>query len=502
MRVHANILDTILATPKNGNSVGSAKIASGEWGDLFMDTPTREFQHGRSAGNKQAAVGTDLLDAVADITKVGTLGGAKRSKTAADKESAEFYEIRSRDMRSISKVKTFEQACAKARPRETIVAVYENGQKRELGFMDGNAFRDTTHEKLAKAKSADLITDRDLSDSNACNWVKRLLNDGEKPADIDAKLEKMAVLEGFDKSIASEYLKDKSGVMGLAYIEPNAYMNDCVSTNDRINTKLGGTRAASVKQVAACPGCQYFNKTASAKDCNLYHLPIVSNKTELVQIIATLTPGAKDKKAALVTLANNVGVIAAPATKSSSFSRPEIKGAIIGTKGVGTSKTKKAASFDNITVLNLHNEGKNIKDIFAAGVQMVGAKGAETAIKSFIAHLKEGKTKIALSQIDCTLLGGKLSSSNAIHGAKKCGSCTFRQGMHCGLTGGTLLDFPGMATAKGAARQNHRTAGNTLDGAALVAEFDMTKRHDIGDIEILEDLAGDFELGDFGHMDL
>ena len=157
-----------------------------------------------------------------------------------------------------------------------------------------------------------------------------------------------------------------------------------------------------------------------------------------------------------------------------------------------------AASVNDIDVLNLHNEGRNIKEIFAKGVEMVGAGPAEKAIKTFIAKLKTGKTKIALSQIDCTLLGGKLSSSNAIHGAKKCASCTYRNGMHCGLTGGTLLDFPGMATAKA----NHRVLAGAPDGTSLINEFDMTKRHDLGDIELLEDVAGGFELGDFGHMDL
>ena len=425
MRVHANILDTILDTPNNGNGGGGgSKIASGEWGDLFLDTPTRDFQHGGSAGSKQAAASGALMEAVTDI------------------------------------------------------------------------------EGRGKAKTADLVKDRDLTDSNACDWVKRLLNDGEKPADIDAKLEKLADLQGFDKSIASEYLKDHAGVMGLAYIEPNAYMNDCVSTNDRIQTKLGGTRAVSVKQVAACPGCRYFDKTAgaagNAKHCNLYHLPIISSKAELVQVIASLTPGAINKKAALVQIANASGVIAAPVAKSSSFGRTEAKGAILGLTPKRTLK-KTAASFNDIDVLNLHNEGRNIKDIFAKGVEMVGAGPAEKAIKTFIAKLKTGKTKIALSQIDCTLLGGKLSSSNAIHGAKKCASCTYRNGMHCGLTGGTLLDFPGMATAK----VNHRiAAGALLDGTSLVNEFDMAKRHDLGDIDMLEDVAGGFELGDFGHMDL
>jgi len=420
MKVHANILDTILDTPKDGG--GNAKIASGEWGDLFLDTPTRDFQHGGGAGSKQAAADSELMEAVTDIE-----GGTRKPKTA------------------------------------------------------------------------DLVTDRDLTDASACDWVKRLLNDGEKPADIDAKLQKMADLQGFDKSIASEYLKDHAGVMGLAYIEPNAYMNDCVSTNDRIETKLGGTRAASVKQVAACPGCRYFGKTAGAgggKLCNLYHLPIISSKAELVQIIAGLTPGAKNKKAALVQIANANGIIAAPVTKSSSFSRTEAKGAILGIRPKDIKKV--AASFNDIDVLNLHNEGRNIKEIFAKGVEMVGAGPAEKAIKTFIAKLKTGKTKIALSQIDCTLLGGKLSSSNAIHGAKKCASCTYRNGMHCGLTGGTLLDFPGMATAKA----NHRVLAGAPDGTSLINEFDMTKRHDLGDIELLEDVAGGFELGDFGHMDL
>jgi hypothetical protein len=102
-------------------------------------------------------------------------------------------------------------------------------------------------------------------------------------------------------------------------------------------------------------------------------------------------------------------------------------------------------------------------------------------VKKFVSSLKGSKLKIALSQIDCTKLGGKLSSSNGIIGEHKCGSCSYRTGMHCGFTGGTLIQFPGQEKVA----TNHRIAeGAPVDGIEMIKDFDMMGTAKLVDIDI------------------
>jgi hypothetical protein len=53
--------------------------------------------------------------------------------------------------------------------------------------------------------------------------------------------------------------------------------------------------------------------------------------------------------------------------------------------------------------------------------------------------------------------------------------------MHCGLTGGTLVSFPGMDKQS----SNHKiAAGAPKDGRAMLQEFDLTAAAKPVDIEI------------------
>ena len=147
----------------------------------------------------------------------------------------------------------------------------------------------------------------------------------------------------------------------------------------------------------------------------------------------------------------------------------------------------------------MHQAGKDLTTIFATATEKVGAVEAKLVVRSFIAGLKGTKTRVALSQIDCTQLKAKLGSSNGIIGASKCASCTYRNGMHCGLTGGTLLTFPGLKDAK----TNHRiAAGAPEDGLSMMKEFGMVDQITPGDIEIHKPDFVDVELTGFSKVEL
>jgi hypothetical protein len=114
-----------------------------------------------------------------------------------------------------------------------------------------------------------------------------------------------------------------------------------------------------------------------------------------------------------------------------------------------------------------------VDKIYKAASAKVGSVQASKAIREWAQNLKNTNTKIALSQIDCTTLkkmGVKLGAQNAIVGAAKCGDCNYRNGMHCGLTGGTLLSFPGMNQV---ASKKKVSADAPEDGRSILKEFDL-----------------------------
>ena len=132
-------------------------------------------------------------------------------------------------------------------------------------------------------------------------------------------------------------------------------------------------------------------------------------------------------------------------------------------------KQAKEIKFTAKEVGLLHNAGPSLEKIFKGGVNKVGSVVAKKAVTDFVNGLKGTTTKVALSQIDCRFLKNKLGVSNPIIGASKCGSCNYRNGMHCGLTGGTLLSFPNMDKVS-----NSKTASVTQDGHTMLNEYDLS----------------------------
>ena len=89
--------------------------------------------------------------------------------------------------------------------------------------------------------------------------------------------------------------------MGLTYLEPNHFnQTSCVASLRHIHNHGGQVNAASVRRIAACPGCSECKKNPDGTcKCGTYKLPIVSNVREAQQIVASLTHGT-GKRAALV----------------------------------------------------------------------------------------------------------------------------------------------------------------------------------------------------------
>jgi hypothetical protein len=333
------------------------------------------------------------------------------------------------------------------------------------------------------------IVKKEMSDDEARNHIKKLLNDGVEPVKIAAYIQKNAELLGFSKSITNDYLNQNSGVIGYAYHDPSFGMEKCDNDYQRITTKLGGLRAKSVRQINACVDCTHFQKSASDKRCNLFQLPIVANAQELLPIINNLTKGATNKKAALVSQANREGFnresgvqyIQRGDSPRSTHVMAHVEG------------QDKQVGFTAADAMKLHKAGAKLTQIYKRAKDRTDAADAKNVMRHFIANLKTSKAKVALNQIDCTLLKGKLSASNAIIGAKKCGSCTYRNGMSCGLTGGTLERFEGMRTA--------RSSGHTIgigapkDGTVWLGEFDLMGKHASEDIE----MSGDYGTVDAGN---
>ena len=375
------------------------------------------------------------------------------------------------------------------------------------------------------------VEGRNQSDAEIKAYVKKLLNQGVAPKRVAALVEKVAEIELLNKkdNMGMNYLNENQGLLGMSYLEPNTYMDDvsptyqrntasekkpfCLKCNKDIKPEkrhgidycpeckgvMGGRpkqgaeqiktsadcvrqhtawknagitpRAWSVKKVAACDDCAFFKE----RTCNLYHLPVVANAQELAAVINKHTAGvpAKSKRAALIQIANREP----QRVENKILDRRPV------TKVAEIARTKQAAAVvKEATVEDLHKQGMALEAIYCKRSSKVGSVQAGYEIKRFVASLREKGTKIALSQIDCTLLKQKLGVSNGIIGAIKCADCIYRSDMHCGLTGGTLLSFPGME------RTGRKVASaSPTDPSALSKEYDLTELPGQGDIELNKD---------------
>jgi hypothetical protein len=571
-----------------------------------------ELKEAKESGEEWLSLSSDEADEkfLSDLSK-----GAARSKT---KEAT-------------LETRLAEKAAAPSRlgasqTASTRVAASPSDYKNPVG--DDNSLFNEVTETLESAEKGATVEKKSRTDAEVLNWVKKLLNEGVPPAKIASKLKKMAEIELFNHQTATDYLNRNAGNLGIAFMQPNAFMspklgnsNDC-ARQEAAWKKAGITvRAKSVKQIDACAGCSYKSKNGSQSTCNLYHLPIIANAKELAGVVNKITAGVpqSSKRAALVQIANRTTEIVqnsrstgAPFTHQAAFTHERSqefketrhfgssqvqalhakgyalntivkaaekkfglletskalkgfiaslrkeKGKIVLAKAdadylkkvgihnesiIGATKCasceahsgkaiQKAASTDRVTrvtqkftersladarnsqnktafkfdahsVETLHLKGHSLAKIHKAASAKVGEMVAKKAITEFVASLKTRKIKVALSQIDCKYLKNKLGMQNAIIGESKCGSCNFRHGMSCSLTGGTLLSFPGMAQTA----SNHKiAAGAPEDGRSMLKEYDLFKTAAQGDIDMSAPARAEVEMdskpnaGDLEHQ--
>src|SRR5208337_2474627 len=146
---------------------------------------------------------------------------------------------------------------------------------------------------------------------------------------------------------------------------------DCVRQHEAFKQAGIVPQARSVKQVKACAGCTYFNKGASGKTCNLYHLPVVANTQELAQIVNNLTPGVPEKRkhAALVAIANGEDkrvqpIVASAQTNIVKTADARVKNQQKRTASMFADSRETTQHFSAEHVGKMHDKGASLEQIY------------------------------------------------------------------------------------------------------------------------------------------
>lgn len=297
-----------------------------------------------------------------------------------------------------------------------------------------------------------------LSDADVKAKIKELLNSGMTIAKVASFLEDMAGQVSFSKSPSYEFLSSQAGLLGLSYIEPDHFMSSCSKTA----AKLGkNSQAYAVKRIKACDNCSACANRNGGAYCTTHEKPIASDGVDLEKILVSAT-GLKGAKLASFLRTKHTG------------SAPEIKYAsgngIVPTAyatGVKSVEITEATAAD---VEKLLKEGATLAAAHSRIASVQGTPASLRAVKAYITSLKGSNQRINTEQVPCSLLKGKLASTEALLGSAKCKTCYARHGMACSITGGTLLSFPGMESVEVSKKAS--LEGASL-GRDLVNEFEM-----------------------------
>ena len=494
---YANILDAILNTP---SEYRTGKTASTALGDGLLDEPSRHNYARTTAGRRAQAAATgegELAEAAGSLIKTQTKTASSDIRTI--EQALKFAKelpgmLRDRPVAARNRIAsakgTLDAAVARLTrlSNKTVAQMQQDGATKLADYLNPGIVPSWAKQARADmaliqaihviakggtntkaASTEEVLKERKLSDAEVAGYVQKLLNKGGDPKDALAKLKKLAELQLFDRSFATDKVRADANVVGIDFLEPNAYMDNAPSTYERQEVKLGSK-------------IQFEGVT---------DLKTARQVSEWATRIVRRAIQAKHRP--------EVGVKQAKAGQDQGYRRNQQDVTI------RTSSTiEKKASSDTFTAadaLKLHNAGQDLSTIYRQATAKVGSAQAVSTMKKFIAGLKGTKTKVALTQIDCTLLPQKLGTSNAIIGASKCGSCTYRKGMHCGFTGGTLLSFPGLEKT---ASNHKKYASSPKDGYGLLNEFEMAKTAAAHDIDINVDGPGygDIELNTSSKVNL
>jgi hypothetical protein len=316
-------------------------------------------------------------------------------------------------------------------------------------------------------KGASDVEKTKLSNEQVKKFIVDRLHMGRRPSQVREDLEKLADLHVFEKSFSGPTLDAMSGVVGLTYLKPNQFHDTC---EDSKNFVLDGGKifAKSVQRIAACTNC---TSCKNGNHCAVYRLPIVASAKDLREIASQE--------------AQKYGK-----TASKKF-MAELHDRVEDTKSVTAySHATHIAGFEHIQKVDEKEvtkehiasgvETHSLVQVYAKTASEFGKVAAKRAVNGYINSLKTSKAKVAIDKVDCKLLVNKLSSANAIVGSSKCASCVYRNCMSCGLTGGTLVSFPGMANQKSA----HKVAASAQDGNVILNEYQLESRdHQATDVD-------------------
>lgn len=313
---------------------------------------------------------------------------------------------------------------------------------------------------------------------------------GWAPRQVTAALDKLAEQVIFDRQMADEYLKDQSGLEGLAYIEPNHFNQSCVASLKHIQHH-GKLKSASVKRIAACKGCTHCKPDHQGGcKCAAYGLPIVGNAQDLQRVVAGLTKGTA-KKSHLVARHNGGEITTTPghsvavvAGRTEHETASKLAGHGTLTKFEPAALKLASSDFNPKVVKASIAGGKTLSNVYAEAKKAHGSHKTELVIKAYLNGLKHSNERINTAAVDCSLLRKRLTASETLIGKSKCASCSYRQQMHCGYTGGTLLSYPGLGT--GGAKRASRKDPEAPDGNDIMAELGLTQDPEVTDMNWME----------------
>lgn len=161
-------------------------------------------------------VDTDFMDDIAE-------SASKHTPVWGPKSGAHTYEQRISDKEAAQpRVNAVKADWRKDARRDSDAYKSEHGDNDSLmaevtESLESALGKNSLAENSAEKKS--------VSDAQVQKYVKDLLNQGMSPSKIAAQLNKLAEIELFNHQMATDYLQRNAGLMGLAYLEPNTYMD-------------------------------------------------------------------------------------------------------------------------------------------------------------------------------------------------------------------------------------------------------------------------------------
>src|SRR5271167_631355 len=442
--ISSTILSSNMAEKKQFDSIIDAILDAREpeWKDLGLDEAHKSGEE--QADRTHQYVDTDFEDEIAESASRHTPVWGPKSGTHTYEERIAEKEAAAPRINAVTANRRMNDYKSKDGDNDSLMS--EVTESIESAYTNSN---------LAENSAAK----KEVSDAQVFKYVRDLLNQGVSPAKVAQKLEKLAELELFNRQSATDYLQRNAGLMGLAYLEPNTFMDKnsptyehTASSNDCVKQKKAWTAAGikpqahSVKQVAACNGCTYFKRTASDKTCTLYGLPVVASAEELSQIVNHLTPGVpnKQKHAALVQIANGEGKRAQTAVAL--LAQTEL----VKTADAKVSNQSKRASyqfgdnresskrFSSEHVAKMHGKGASLKQIYNWAEEKFGSVDVSFAFRGFVQNLKENvKGRIVVASADLTFLNSIGIRNAAFEGKEKCASCEY----HKKAFGSPVMDY-------------------------------------------------------------